>query len=72
MFDPCKLTIGSRLKHEGNYCKVVALEEKELADGTTDVEITCKYLDNSKTVKGLQICILYLMKEVQLIKNGNE
>lgn len=52
MIDPCKLTIGSRLKHEGNYCKVICLEEKELVDGTTDVDITCKYLDNTKVVKG--------------------
>lgn len=52
MFDPCKLTIGSRLLHEGNYSKVIALEEKELTDGTTEIEITVKYLDNTKTVKG--------------------
>ncbi len=51
MIDPCKLTIGSLLKHEGYYCRVICLEEKENA-GKTDVEITCQYLDKAKTVKG--------------------
>ena len=31
---------------------LIALEEKEPADGKTDVEITCRYLDKTKTVKG--------------------
>ena len=52
MIDPCKLTIGSRLKLEENYCRVIALEEKELVNGTAGVEITCKYLDNTAIVKG--------------------
>lgn len=51
MIDPCKLTIGSLLKHEGNYCRVIMLEEKD-NEGKADVEITCRYLDLTQTVKG--------------------
>ena len=42
--------VNNKMKFSTFY--LFALEEKELADGKTDVEITCRYLDNSKTVKG--------------------